>query len=970
MQVLGERSTSGSTDPGAATDSETPGRTPTRDKARAVRRRGARVRARTFVRRPKRARRSAWDIAALKLPAPLLTAPMSMADPAPMAPGIAPQSPADQVNPTGPTDPAEKSILSEHFGPADPNHGPDNDPEDDPEDDTLADTAEMRARVVHPMDVSPNDVHAIDVHAIDLSDHPQLIVRPDLPLPPRPTSSTPPATFIPAPIVPGITPAQAPSAGPVPLGLPTDPVLPAALTPEAPAGPAPTVASPPAPAPEVPTASDLPASVAELPRPFALDLAADLKPDAQSNLSTAGNPRANPRSPSHVGGHTNPNSPAYTVGRNQLPDPVQLATEPSRLPEAMLAAVLGIVASLAAWGTAAPQEVWIPLATLPAVGLIALMMPGGSWARVARAAALLAAAATLPVLAPGMTPVTLVVALAAAALYPMLVSQIAGRVVTLLAIGSLAAPLVTAALTDGPTNFFRFLLAADGDPTTAVRLALSSGILVVALVGGSTMAARRTLTRTASIAVTRERTARAATAQLGAAASCDASTGLPNREALLRALTITLADSDRLRHPSAGPAASLAAQHLRVGLLLIEIERFAQLADSLGSAIADDVAERVGQRLRTRFPAPAFLARVSRHQFVLMLQDATNDHCADLAREITLLMSAAVNSEDRDLSVTCSMGAAVAGPGLRTADDLLQAADEAARAAQRSGRSRWVMFDQAVRAHALSQATLEIELRDAVRLGAIEVAYQPVLAFGTHDLDHKESIDDRIVGAEVLARWTRADGTTVEPRRFIPMADELGLGVVLGMQVIRQALGALIGWRNEGVDIDQVWVNLAPSQLEDPEFAHEVAAQLAIRGLASSSLVLEISAGGLIESEQCLSTLGMLRSLGIAVALDDFGRSGTSLSALRRLPISAVKLDPSLAAELGRQDAVPRAMAQLCRTLGLRVVVEGVETMVQLRGAREIEADAVQGFAIARPMSAEDITNLLTLRLPRDFRLR
>jgi EAL domain-containing protein (putative c-di-GMP-specific phosphodiesterase class I) len=172
------------------------------------------------------------------------------------------------------------------------------------------------------------------------------------------------------------------------------------------------------------------------------------------------------------------------------------------------------------------------------------------------------------------------------------------------------------------------------------------------------------------------------------------------------------------------------------------------------------------------------------------------------------------------------------------------------------------------------------------------------------------------------------------------------------------------------VAVDQVWIVLAPSQLEDPEFAHEVAAQLAIRGLASSCLVLEIGAGQLIESEQCLSTLALLRSLGIAVALTDFGCRGTSLSALRRLPISAVKLDSSLAAELGRQDAVPKAMAQLCRTLGLRVVIEGVDTMIQLSGARKIQVDAVQGLAIARPMSAEDVTNLLTLRLPRDFRLR
>ncbi len=711
----------------------------------------------------------------------------------------------------------------------------------------------------------------------------------------------------------------------------------------------------------------------ELPNPLLTVPMATVQPtdpdaDQESNQEDTAEWPDRPRPAIDLSGHPNlivPGStagfPVFTAEQDRLPDPVQLAIEPSRLPEAMLAAVTGIVAGLAAWSTAAPQTIWIPLTALPAVGLIALLLPGGHWARAARAGALLAVAATLPVISPAMTPVTLMIALAIAALYPMLVSSLAGRVVTMLAIGALATPLVVAALTDGPINFFRYLLAADGDPTTAVRLALGSGILVVALVGSSTMAARRTLTRTASVAVIRERTARAATARLGAAANCDATTGLPNRESLLRALTITLADGDRLRHPSAG----LSVQPGRVGLILIELERFPELADSLGSAVADDVAERVAGRLRTGFPAPAFLARVSRHQFALLLQNATDDSCATLAREITALLSTPIRTEDCDLAVTCSIGAVLAGPGLRTADDLLQAGDEASRAAQRSGRSRWVMFDQAVRAQAFSQATLEIELRDAIALGTIEATFQPVLAFGPD-----ENTEDRIVGAEVLPAWTRADGSTVEPHRFLPLADELGLGVVLGMQVIRQGLAALLCWRHAGVDIDQIWVNVAPSQLEDPEFAHEVAAQLAIRGLPSSCLVLEIAAGHLVESQRCLSTLGVLRSLGIAVALDEFGRSGTSLSALRRLPISAVKLDPSLAAELGRLDAVPKAIAQLCRTLGLRVLIDGVETMVQLRGAREIQADAVQGFAIARPMSAEDVTNLLTLRLPRDFRLR
>ena len=935
MTVLGERSDSSGTGSSTPTDSDAFGRTllgP--DNPRNGRRRGARVRARArglrSGGRSRAERRRAWDADPLRLPDPLLTAPMA-SEAAPLASEAAPL--------------ASDTVLAG------------SDPGNDG-------------------GVGPVEGDGRTVHAIDLSDSPRLIVRPTPRLdPPRPAGLFSPA-------VPDLS-AVPELAGPEPTTGPEiadpEPTADAEVGPDLAAGPeltpgpaaadrgepepTGTAAVPsarPEPATELDTAATLlPVEPLPVPRPRARPDA----PSADSGVSTSVISRPGV-SLSGIARADGPTIGSFTAGRDQLPDPVHFATEPTRLPEALLAAVLGIVAGLAAWGTAAPRVVWIPLAALPAVGLIALLLPGGAWARVLRAGTLLTAAATLPVLAPSMTPVTLVVALTAAALYPMLVPPAAGRVIILLTVGSLVAPLLTAALADGPADFLRLLLAADGDPTSAVRLALGSGILVVALIGGSTMATRRTLTRTASLAVTRERTARAATARLGRAATCDLATGLPNRTALLRAVTIALAEGDRRRHPAAGNAGLRPG---RVGLVQIDVERFAELADSLGAVVADTVAEAVADRLRRRYPAPALLARVSRHQFALMLTDATVDGCGELAREVTALMTASVVAGTHDLPVTCSIGAALADPGLRTADELLQAADEAARAAGRSGRSRWVMFDQAVRAQALSLATLEIELRDAVALETIEVAFQPILGFGTADAT---DTDDRIVGAEVLARWTRRDGTVVEPERFIPMADELGLGVALGQQVIRRALEALISWRHEGVDIDQVWVNLAPSQLEDPEFAHEVAAQLAIRGLAASSLVLEISAGRLVESEQCLSTLGMLRSLGIAVALDDFGRSGTSLSALRRLPISAVKLDPCLTTELGRHDAVPRAVAQLCRTLGLRVVLEGVETMVQMQGAREIDADAVQGFAIARPMSTEDITNLLTLRLPRDFRLR
>jgi diguanylate cyclase (GGDEF)-like protein len=401
---------------------------------------------------------------------------------------------------------------------------------------------------------------------------------------------------------------------------------------------------------------------------------------------------------------------------------------------------------------------------------------------------------------------------------------------------------------------------------------------------------------------------------------------------------------------------------------VIEIDRFNVILDSLGTADAGDVATNAGRHLRAILPSDHLVARLSRHQFGVLMADASEQTCAELAGAVRRGMDRPIRAGDRDIRVTCSAGTVIHGQaaGVESAEDLLQAADEAVRAAQRNGQSQWVMFDPAVHAQAQAQASLEIELRDAIRTGAIGACYQPLLALGSGDGDD----DDRIVGAEALASWTRADGSTVPAEHFMPVADALGLASQLGLQLLEQALDALLEWRREGVGVDQVWVNLAPGQLGDPGLAQEISVRLAVRGLNASCLVLEVSATDPIGTEQALSTLNTLRSLGIAVAIDDFGHSGTSLTALRSLPVSAIKVDHQLANELGRHNAVPRSIIQLCHSLDLRVVLEGVETMLQLRGAREIQADAVQGYAIARPMSAEDVTNLLSLRLPRDLRLR
>jgi diguanylate cyclase (GGDEF)-like protein len=647
----------------------------------------------------------------------------------------------------------------------------------------------------------------------------------------------------------------------------------------------------------------------------------------------------------------------------------------SELAEPLLAVMLAIVGSIVALGTIAPAAIWMPLVALPAIGLFAITMPGGTHARLSRAVALLAAGAVLPTLSSAMTPVTLLIAVTVVATYPLLTAARSGRMITWLGPLSLLIPLVTDALRTGVGAFFGSFASSGSSTVTATRLALTAGIVVVTLIGMSSMATRRILIggtgRGGATLGAQHRSgpARPVMHEQETVAAQDFSelkqpagdrpapdaapgtTSLSTRKALLRHLSVLLSD----------PAAASAS----AGVAVIELDRFDALAASIGADAADDVATQVGLRLRACLPGEQLVARIRAHQYAVALSHASTKTLADLGKAVaTCLQQPIAVAGQSDISVTCSLGTSVATADLDTAAALLDAADEAVRAAQVTGRSRTVMFDQAVRAHAQSQASLEVELRAAISAGTIGAVYQPLLALGTGD------DDDRIVGAEAMADWTRADGSVVPPERFLPMADDLGLAGTLSMQVLELALDALLDWRSEGVGVDQVWVNLAASQLSDPALARDISSHLARRGLSPSCLVIEVGAGALMESDEALASLRMLRSLGVAIALDEFGRTGTSLTSLRSLPISAVKVDPRLGADLGSQDAVPRSIIQLCHSLGLRVVVEGIETLTQLHGAREVEADAVQGYAVARPLPPHDVTNLLSLRLPREFRLR
>jgi diguanylate cyclase (GGDEF)-like protein len=641
----------------------------------------------------------------------------------------------------------------------------------------------------------------------------------------------------------------------------------------------------------------------------------------------------------------------------QLPDQTARLAAPGHRIEPVLATALSAMAAAAVWVLGVPHDAALPLLALPAVALLSLIslavrgvrLPRGG--RLLRGLLLLVAAAAAGFAEPRLVPVALLVVVATVAAYPGMLAPAAGRAVTLGGIAALAVPLggqlhgADVGASGDPLRELRAFVLTGADPVTgATRLGLVGGMAVVAVLGWAAAVNRRTLRAAASLAESRARDVRLATAEVARAASRDALTGLPNRDALLREVTLAL--SQAAGHAT-GPA--------RRGVVVFAIDRFRTLVDGTGPAVADDVVHQLATRLRATASPDDVVARVGQHEFAVLLGGETaEDAATEAARGLATVLDVPVTAGERDLFVTCSVGVAVAAHGssahgISTAEDLLHAAEDAARAARHTTGARVVTSDHALRAATADRAHLEVELRDAVARRRIGLAYQPVLALGI-DAEH-----DHVVAVEALARWTRDDGTVVPPRRFIPLADELGLGVTLGLRIVDEALDRLVAWRHAGYAVEQAWVNLAPSQLMDPEFAHMVSARLAARAVPATSLMVEIGAGTLVESEQTTSTLGMLRSLGVAIALDDFGRAGTSLTALRHLPITHVKLDHELAPDLARRGGVAFAAATLCRTLGMRVIAEGIETHAQLEGARAAGVDAVQGFAVAGLLGPQEV---------------
>jgi len=399
------------------------------------------------------------------------------------------------------------------------------------------------------------------------------------------------------------------------------------------------------------------------------------------------------------------------------------------------------------------------------------------------------------------------------------------------------------------------------------------------------------------------------------------------------------------------------ATHQPAAVLLIDIDDFKMVNDSMGHAVGDQLLHEVAQRLRRYSRADRDLpARLGGDEFAVLLDMDDADYAEAAAARVLEALAAPFAVGDDQLLVHASVGVALAGAG-DSADEVLRNADIAMYAAKAGGKASWTRYEPRMRREVVNTARLGSELHNALVRNELFLLFQPVFDLGS----------GRIAGAEALVRWQHPTRGFVPPSDFIPVAERTGLIVPLGSWVLRAACEQLARWRAQmgGAAIRTVNVNVAARQLRDEGFVGEVTRVLADTGLSPANLVIEVTETMVLDGRQERATLQALHEMGVRLALDDFGTGQSSLSLLRAFPVDVLKLDKSFVDGLdeggdrGRL-AVAAAVAQLAEHLTLSAVAEGIETEEQMDRLRIMGYRLGQGFHLARPLPADEVAALMT----------
>jgi len=420
-------------------------------------------------------------------------------------------------------------------------------------------------------------------------------------------------------------------------------------------------------------------------------------------------------------------------------------------------------------------------------------------------------------------------------------------------------------------------------------------------------------------------------------------TGLPNR----------LLMEDRL-----GQAIALAERHSgEVAVLYLDLDQFKQVNDSLGHMVGDKLLQSVAERLQEQVRLPDTVSRQGGDEFVVLLQEVKSKADAEVVTKRILEAVAQVHSIGEDeISITASVGVSRYPEDGVDAETLVKHADTALYQAKASGSGSFKFFKAAMNARAVYRRKMAEDLRWALERNEFQLHYQPTI-------DLKSGA---ISGVEALLRWTSAKRGAVAPETFLEVAEETGLMLPIGAWVLREACRQAKSWLEEGLPAVSMAVNISAMHLQDGRFRSEVKKVLEETGLSPAMLELEVAETVLTElPDRARTAVQSLRQMGVKVSIDDFGAGYSSLSHLKRLPVDILKIDRSFLHPLKEQlddTSIAVAIIRMGRSLKLRVVAEGVESLEDMKFLQAQDCDEAQGFFFSAPVPAEQFAAMLRKR--------
>ncbi|WP_228551088.1 EAL domain-containing protein [Sporosarcina cascadiensis] len=413
-------------------------------------------------------------------------------------------------------------------------------------------------------------------------------------------------------------------------------------------------------------------------------------------------------------------------------------------------------------------------------------------------------------------------------------------------------------------------------------------------------------------------------------------TDLPNRRLLKRTVTQLIADRKKSQEAFA--------------LLYIDLDRFKNINDSMGHYVGDQLLKAVGERLKLIIRHNDMVSRLSGDEFIVLCTSATKTGVTLVARRIVEEISKSFQIDHLEVFIAPSIGISVFPEDGMDYDSLLRNADSAMYLAKQSGKGTYQFFTEELYNELIERTLIEMELRQALKKNELSLHYQPQLDFMTGEMK----------GVEALLRWNHSSRGMISPGKFIPIAEETGLILPIGLWVLETACRQAKEWQNLGYTPIRMSVNVSLRQFKTHTFVSDVKQTLKLTGLEPHYLNIEITESMTSDVDYCQKILQQLREIGIKASIDDFGTGYSSLSYLSKFPITHLKIDQSFIRELTDNSVIVKAIIDLAKNLHLSVIAEGVETVEQADFLKRLDCDEAQGFLYSRPVPSEEIIPLLS----------